>query len=80
MGNSFLLIIAGLLIFYLVISDKWKCVEGFAACVGGKSANNNTNVNLPNLPTLPNTQSQPIGAPLGFPNLSLNTNWGANGF
>ena len=28
MGNSFLLIIVGLLIFHLIISDKWKCFEG----------------------------------------------------
>jgi len=37
MGNSFLLIIVGLLIFYLIISDKWKCFEGFLACLANKT-------------------------------------------
>lgn len=37
MGNSFILIVIGLLLFYLVISDKWYCVEGFLACVLGRS-------------------------------------------
>lgn len=47
MGNSFLLIVAGLLIFYLVISDKWKCVEGFFACVTGKTNQPATNSTTP---------------------------------
>lgn len=36
MGNSFLLIVIGLLLFYVVISDKFYCVEGFLSCLGGK--------------------------------------------
>jgi hypothetical protein len=36
MGNSFLLIVAGLLLFYLVISDKFFCLQGFGACLSGK--------------------------------------------
>ena len=35
MGNAFLLIIVGLLLFYIMISDKFYCVEGFMACLGG---------------------------------------------
>lgn len=64
MGNSFLLIVAGLLLFYLVISDKWNCVEGFAACVTGT-----TGAKVPTIaptitqPTLPQTLTQHIGIP-----------------
>lgn len=36
MGNSFLLIVIGLLLFYIVISDKFYCVEGFLSCLGGR--------------------------------------------
>lgn len=36
MANSFLLIVIGLLLFYVVISDKFYCVEGFLSCLGGK--------------------------------------------
>lgn len=35
MGNAFLLIIVGLLLFYIMISDKFYCVEGFMSCLGG---------------------------------------------
>lgn len=42
MGNSFLLIIAGLLVFYLVISDKWKFVEDFASNIAGNYKENQT--------------------------------------
>jgi hypothetical protein len=75
-GNSFLLIVAGLLVFYLVLSDKWKCVEMFAACVSNKSNNVNT-VSLPSLPTQPQTPTQTINA---IPNLAVNTNWIGYGF
>lgn len=54
MGNSFLLIVAGLLIFYLVISDKWKCVEGFAACIAGKT-NAPSNTVAPTVSPAPST-------------------------
>jgi hypothetical protein len=36
MGNAFFLIVAGLLLFYVVISDKFYCIEGCVACLGGK--------------------------------------------
>lgn len=36
MGNAFLLVIVGLLLFYVVISDKFYCIEGALACLGGK--------------------------------------------
>lgn len=36
MGNGFLLIIAGLLLFYVVISDKFYCLVGAGACLTGK--------------------------------------------
>lgn len=35
MGNSFLLIVVGLLLIYLVASDKFYCLEGCAACIAG---------------------------------------------
>lgn len=53
MGNSFLLIVVGLLIFYLVISNKWNCVEGALACMIGKT-------NQPaSAPTAPSPTSLP---------------------
>ncbi len=36
MGNAFFLVIAGLLLFYVVISDRFYCVEGCIACLGGE--------------------------------------------
>lgn len=77
MGNSFLLIVAGLLLFYLVVSDKWKCVEGFAGCVTGLGSGGSGNA--PNtvsgtgvsFPAIPNTIIQPQNSPI----LALNTNW-----
>lgn len=36
MGNAFFLVIAGLLLFYVVISDKFYCIEGCIACLGGQ--------------------------------------------
>lgn len=63
MGNAFLLIVVGMLLFYIVISDKFKCVEGFLGCVLGNSgaaATPTTSIaptvqapTLPALPTLP---------------------------
>lgn len=81
MGNSFLLIIAGLLLFYLVISDKWNCLEGFAACVVGKTGNTGIapTTGVPAVPQMPTTLSQ-----IALPNLNslaMNSNWAvANGF
>lgn len=60
MGNSFLLIVVGLLIFYLVISNKWLCVEGALACMLGKT-NSPTTTGAPTTPTSP--------APTGLPQL-----------
>ena len=37
MGNAFLLIVAGLLLFYVVISDKFYCIEGCVACLAGRT-------------------------------------------
>jgi hypothetical protein len=37
-GSAFLLVVVGLLLFYVVISDKWFCLEGCAACLSGKLA------------------------------------------
>jgi hypothetical protein len=51
-GNSFLLIVVGLLLFYLVISNKWKCVEGFAACVLDSGTAPTTGAPAP--PSVPN--------------------------
>lgn len=83
MGNSFLLIIAGLLIFYLVISDKWKCVEMFAACVtdkqSGASVAPTVFNNVPQVNTNPNVVNTQIGVP-SFPTLALNSNFLNNGF
>lgn len=36
MANGFILIVAGLLLFYVVISDKFYCLVGCAACLSGK--------------------------------------------
>lgn len=36
MGNAFFLVVAGLLLFYVVISDKFYCIEGCIACLGGE--------------------------------------------
>lgn len=35
MGNALLLIIAGLVLFYVVISDKFYCIEGCVSCLLG---------------------------------------------
>lgn len=72
MGNSFLLIVVGLLLFYLVISNKWFCVEGFVGCITG--ANNPTTGGAP-------LTSSPIGAPTASPRnpYPSNVNWGAYG-
>lgn len=35
MGNSFLLIIVGLLLMYVVLSDRFYCIEGALACLFG---------------------------------------------
>ena len=78
MGNSFLLIIAGLLVFYLVISDKWRCVEGAAACMTGKSNNGGTSAAPANaLPQLPQVKPQAVNFP-SLTSLALNTNWAVN--
>jgi hypothetical protein len=81
MGNSFLLIVAGLLLFYLVISDKWKCIEGFGACVLGQTGAANGSPITTGLPSLPNvTNPQPIGMP-NLSTLALQSNWAVqNGF
>ncbi len=76
MGNSFLLIVVGLLLFYLVISDKWSCVEGFLACIkGSTAAQTNTSVTAPNtsntaLPQIPATLQS-----ITLPNFALSSNW-----
>jgi hypothetical protein len=70
LGNSFLLIVVGLLLFYLVISDKWRCVEGFAGCVTGKASG--ANVNLPSNTALPNLPNVPQ---VNIPTIAANTNW-----
>lgn len=78
MGNSFLLIVAGLLLFYLVVSDKWQCVEGFAGCVTGRAENQN--ISAPNFPTPPpriNNTVFDLGLP---PNFTLTSNVGVYGF
>lgn len=36
MANGFILIVVGLLLFYVVISDKFHCLLGCAACLTGK--------------------------------------------
>lgn len=36
MANGFILIVVGLLLFYVVISDKFHCLVGCAACLSGK--------------------------------------------
>lgn len=37
MGNAFILIVVGLLLFYVVISDKFYCLEGCFACLAGRT-------------------------------------------
>ena len=76
MGNAFLLIVVGLLLFYVVISDKWKCVEGFAGCVlgTGSAAPQPTGATLPTVPTVPTAPT--IG--YGYPDLTQNQNWSYN--
>lgn len=49
MGNGFLLIIVGLLLFYVVISDKFYCLAGAAACLTGKYQNGEAAGSGPNL-------------------------------
>lgn len=74
MGNSFLLIVVGMLLFYVVISDKWKCVEGFAGCVvggAGASTTSPTGASLPTVPALPQIPNTVIKTGLG----PLDTNW-----
>lgn len=81
MGNAFLLIVVGLLIFYLVISDKWSCVEGFAGCVTGRLPENSGNVSLPN--TINNQRLPQIITDITSgisPNINLPNNLGLYGF
>ncbi len=74
MGNAFLLIVVGLLLFYIVVSDKWKCVEGFAGCVTGAGGTQPNTPTLPALPKVPDVlQHKPIS--YGYPDLSANINW-----
>lgn len=90
MGNAFLLIVVGLLLFYLVISDKWFCVEGFLGCVTGiKGANTQAGTGAPtDAPNRPPTflPKGGAGSPWGLPTPSVqtlapnpfptNVNWG----
>lgn len=80
MGNAFLLIVVGLLLFYIVVSDKWKCVEGFAGCVSGRTGNGAQQTNISVAPVVPNTQPQINPVSFGLPDLALNSNWMAYGF
>jgi hypothetical protein len=36
MGNAFLLVVVGLLLYYVVISDKFYCIEGCIGCLAGR--------------------------------------------
>lgn len=36
MGNAFILIVIGLLLFYVVISDKFYCIEGCVSCLANR--------------------------------------------
>lgn len=73
MGNAFLLIVVGLILFYLIISSKWYCVEGFVGCLIGANKGTggtpNTTLGAPRIPTTPNLQT--INNP--YPS---NVNWG----
>lgn len=64
-GSALLLVIVGLLLFYVVISDKFYCFEGCASCLmygdsqsfGGE-------------PTVPSTAKPLISSPAPIPSIS----------
>lgn len=82
MGNSFLLVVVGLLLFYLVISDKFYCLEGAIACMTGSKVDPATpkqtafpsslppNVS-PNNPPVLNPAIPRINTFAGLPDLNL---------
>lgn len=70
MGNAFLLIIAGLLLFYVVITDKWYCIEGALGCLAGKHIPANTEpagrlgvaLPVPGVPSIPKVPELPTAS------------------
>lgn len=59
-GSSFLLIVVGLLLFYVVLSDKFYCLEGCASClIFGQRQDGAA-------PVQPATDQKPVSLPGGL--------------
>lgn len=67
-GSAFLLVVVGLLLFYVVISDKFYCLQGAFNCLVFGERQDGGNVSAPGAPATPKLQNLPI-IPAPVPNI-----------